>query len=130
MWLSMLGLTALPHLGGLCGGFITRHEVKTWYPTLQKPWWRPPNAAFGIAWTCLYTGMGSVSYSSYYACNPISFTFCTHQFETSEVLLIKSSTHFELVSVTDMLPILCGKKLEVSLRMHYYPWDFIHCNLP
>ncbi|KAM3877582.1 translocator protein [Diretmus argenteus] len=62
MWLPMLGLTALPHLGGLYGAYITRKEVKNWYQTLQKPSWCPPNAAFGIAWTCLYTGMGYGSY--------------------------------------------------------------------
>uniref|UniRef100_A0A0E9U9X9 Uncharacterized protein n=1 Tax=Anguilla anguilla TaxID=7936 RepID=A0A0E9U9X9_ANGAN len=58
MWAPMLGLTALPHLGGICGAFITRKEVKTWYPTLKKPSWRPPNGAFGVVWTGLYTGMG------------------------------------------------------------------------
>ncbi|XP_028432669.1 translocator protein isoform X1 [Perca flavescens] len=62
MWLPMLGMTALPHLGGLVGGYITRQQVKTWYPTLKKPSWRPPNAAFPIVWTCLYTGMGYGSY--------------------------------------------------------------------
>ncbi|XP_028303891.1 translocator protein [Gouania willdenowi] len=62
MWLPMIGMTALPHLGGLYGGYITRKEVKTWYPTLKKPSWRPPNAAFPVAWTCLYTSMGYGSY--------------------------------------------------------------------
>ncbi|XP_035239350.1 translocator protein [Anguilla rostrata] len=62
MWAPMLGLTALPHLGGICGAFITRKEVKTWYPTLKKPSWRPPNGAFGVVWTGLYTGMGYASY--------------------------------------------------------------------
>uniref|UniRef100_A0A8C9ZFR3 Translocator protein n=2 Tax=Sander lucioperca TaxID=283035 RepID=A0A8C9ZFR3_SANLU len=62
MWLPMLGMTALPHLGGLIGGYITRKQVKTWYTTLKKPSWRPPNAAFPIVWTCLYTGMGYGSY--------------------------------------------------------------------
>ncbi|KAI1897157.1 hypothetical protein AGOR_G00080300 [Albula goreensis] len=61
-WASLLGLTALPHLGGLWGGFITRQEVKTWYPTLNKPSWRPPNAAFPVVWFSLYTGMGYGSY--------------------------------------------------------------------
>ncbi|XP_026204570.1 translocator protein [Anabas testudineus] len=62
MWLPMIGLTALPHLGGLYGGYVTRREVKTWYTALQKPSWCPPNAAFPVAWTCLYTGMGFGSY--------------------------------------------------------------------
>lgn len=64
--MPMLGLTALPHVGGLYGGFVTRKEVKTWYPTLNKPSWRPPNAAFPIVWTALYTGMGCACfYASY-----------------------------------------------------------------
>jgi len=53
----MLSLTALPHVGGIFGGLITRKEVKTWYTTLNKPSWRPPNAAFPVVWTTLYTGM-------------------------------------------------------------------------
>lgn len=64
MWLP-LGLTVLPHLGGLCGAGITRRHVKTWYSALEKPAWRPPNAAFPIVWTCLYTGMGYGSYLVY-----------------------------------------------------------------
>ncbi|TRY54989.1 hypothetical protein DNTS_020742, partial [Danionella cerebrum] len=62
MWIPMLGLTALPHVGGIFGGLITRKEVKTWYTTLNKPSWRPPNAAFPVVWTTLYTGMGYASY--------------------------------------------------------------------
>ncbi|KAL1272600.1 hypothetical protein QQF64_028462 [Cirrhinus molitorella] len=62
MWIPMLSLTALPHVGGIFGGFITRKEVKTWYTTLNKPSWRPPNAAFPVVWTTLYTGMGYGSY--------------------------------------------------------------------
>ncbi|XP_042614564.1 translocator protein-like [Cyprinus carpio] len=62
MWIPMLSLTALPHVGGIFGGLITRREVKTWYTTLNKPSWRPPNAAFPVVWTTLYTGMGYGSY--------------------------------------------------------------------
>ncbi|KAL4645819.1 translocator protein [Arapaima gigas] len=62
MWTHMLGFTALPHVGGFAGALITRREVKTWYPTLTKPSWRPPNAAFPVVWTGLYTAMGYGSY--------------------------------------------------------------------
>lgn len=62
MWIPMLSFTALPHVGGIFGGLITRKEVKTWYTTLNKPSWRPPNAAFPVVWTTLYTGMGYGSY--------------------------------------------------------------------
>ncbi|XP_064821971.1 translocator protein [Oncorhynchus masou masou] len=67
-WLPMLGLTALPHLGGLYGGYVTRKQVKTWYTTLNKPSWRPTNAVFPIVWTTLYTGMGYGSYLVWKEC--------------------------------------------------------------
>uniref|UniRef100_A0A8C7C6F6 Translocator protein n=1 Tax=Oncorhynchus kisutch TaxID=8019 RepID=A0A8C7C6F6_ONCKI len=67
-WLPMLCLTALPHLGGLYGGYITRKQVKTWYPTLNKPPWRPPNSALPIVWTTLYTGMEYGSYLVWMEC--------------------------------------------------------------
>ncbi|KPP64125.1 translocator protein-like [Scleropages formosus] len=50
MWTHVLGFTALPHLGGFAGALITRREVKTWYQTLTKPSWRPPNAAFPVVY--------------------------------------------------------------------------------
>ncbi|XP_054711666.1 translocator protein-like [Uloborus diversus] len=53
---------ALPHVGGISAAFITRKEVKTWYETLRRPSWRPPNWAFAPVWTTLYTGMGVASY--------------------------------------------------------------------
>ena len=31
--------------------------VRSWYPTLDKPPWTPPNAAFGPIWSFLYTAM-------------------------------------------------------------------------
>uniref|UniRef100_A0A4W5NYP9 Translocator protein n=1 Tax=Hucho hucho TaxID=62062 RepID=A0A4W5NYP9_9TELE len=67
-WLPMLCLTAMPHLGVLYGGYIIRKQVKTWYPTLNKPSWCLPNAAFPIVLTTLNTGMGSGSYLVWKEC--------------------------------------------------------------
>jgi tryptophan-rich sensory protein len=39
------------------GSYFTNQSVDSWYPTLEKPSWRPPNAAFGPVWTVLYTLM-------------------------------------------------------------------------
>ena len=36
---------------------FTAQSVKTWYPSLVKPFWTPPNLAFPIVWTLLYTLM-------------------------------------------------------------------------
>eukprot|EP00212_Chloropicon_laureae_P003285 CAMPEP_0197486650 /NCGR_PEP_ID=MMETSP1311-20131121/1618_1 /TAXON_ID=464262 /ORGANISM="Genus nov. species nov., Strain RCC856" /LENGTH=160 /DNA_ID=CAMNT_0043029859 /DNA_START=33 /DNA_END=515 /DNA_ORIENTATION=- len=53
---------ALPLAGGIMGSIFTAKSVKTWYPTLKKPSWTPPNWLFGPVWTCLYTAMGYASW--------------------------------------------------------------------
>jgi len=52
----------LPFIGGAAGSIITKKNVKTWYRTLKKPSWNPPDKAFGIAWSALYGCMGFSSY--------------------------------------------------------------------
>ncbi len=52
----------LPNIGGFVGTFSTRPNIKSWYNTLQKPWWTPPNWVFGPMWTYLYATMGYASY--------------------------------------------------------------------
>lgn len=41
----------------LTSAWLTQQSVSTWYPTLNKPWWTPPNLAFPIAWTAIYVMM-------------------------------------------------------------------------
>jgi benzodiazapine receptor len=36
------------------GGFATVESVRTWYPTLVKPSFNPPDWLFGPVWTVLY----------------------------------------------------------------------------
>jgi len=62
---GMIGAMILPNIGGWAGAVITAKQVPTWYETLKKPEWRPPNRAFGPVWTCLYTSMGYASYLVY-----------------------------------------------------------------
>lgn len=38
-------------------GLITASSVGTWYPTLQKPFFNPPNWVFAPVWTTLYVAM-------------------------------------------------------------------------
>lgn len=44
-------------VGGI-GGVATVSSLQTWYRTLEKPAWNPPDAVFGPAWSTLYLLMG------------------------------------------------------------------------
>jgi benzodiazapine receptor len=52
----------IPLTIGAIGGFLTMDSVKTWYPTLNKPAFNPPNSIFGPVWTSLFLIMGVSSY--------------------------------------------------------------------
>ena len=39
------------------GSVLTRPSITTWYATLRKPSWTPPNWVFGPVWTVLYLSM-------------------------------------------------------------------------
>lgn len=43
---------------GFLGSLITQQSVTTWYPTLEKPFFNPPNWLFAPVWTILYVLMG------------------------------------------------------------------------
>ena len=43
---------------GYLSGTVTRESITTWYPTLVKPAFNPPNWIFAPVWTILYIMMG------------------------------------------------------------------------
>lgn len=53
---------AIPLAIGALGAFFTASSVTTWYTTLNKPSFNPPNAIFAPMWTCLYILMGTAAY--------------------------------------------------------------------
>lgn len=55
--LALFGFAGLCLLVSLLGGAITATSVTSWYPTLEKPSFNPPNWAFGPVWTVLYVCM-------------------------------------------------------------------------
>ena len=48
----------LPLAVGFIGTVPTARAIPTWYRTLDKPGWNPPDAVFGPVWTTLYLLMG------------------------------------------------------------------------
>lgn len=49
---------AIPQLVGLVSTYYTITAIPTWYATLNKAPFNPPNFVFGPAWTILYLLMG------------------------------------------------------------------------
>lgn len=43
---------------GYLSGEVTKDSVGSWYPTLEKPFFNPPNWLFAPVWTILYIMMG------------------------------------------------------------------------
>ena len=52
----------IPLLVGFSSSFFTITGVNSWYQTIQKPEWNPPNWIFGPVWTTLYVLMGIALY--------------------------------------------------------------------
>jgi tryptophan-rich sensory protein len=60
-WKRRLGDLALivsPLIVGGISGLITNGQIATWYRTLERPDWNPPDQVFGPVWTTLYLLMG------------------------------------------------------------------------
>jgi translocator protein len=48
----------IPLIIGGISGYFTSASITTWYVTLNKPFFNPPNYLFGPVWTTLYILMG------------------------------------------------------------------------
>ncbi len=57
-WLKLIISLLIPQLVGGLGAWATFSSVQSWYPTLTKPAFNPPNWIFGPMWTLLYVLMG------------------------------------------------------------------------
>jgi tryptophan-rich sensory protein len=51
IWLAVVAAVAF------VGSTVTLPKIPAWYAGLAKPWFTPPNAVFGPAWTFLYVTM-------------------------------------------------------------------------
>lgn len=57
-----LGAILVCEAVGLLAGWATQTSVTTWYPTLIKPGFTPPNWVFAPVWILLYALMGLAAY--------------------------------------------------------------------
>jgi benzodiazapine receptor len=56
--LKLVASIILCQLAGLIGSLATIPAIPTWYASLEKPFFNPPNWVFGPVWTGLYFLMG------------------------------------------------------------------------
>lgn len=55
----MVGISLV---AGFIGSIFTTMSIKTWYPTLVKPAFSPPDWLFGPVWTTLFVLMGIAAF--------------------------------------------------------------------
>jgi tryptophan-rich sensory protein len=55
--LALFGFLATCYAVAGAGGLLTGEGVTSWYPTITKPTWNPPNTVFGPVWSTLFTAM-------------------------------------------------------------------------
>ena len=58
----LIGFIVLSQLAGAIGSIFTVEAIPTWYQTLEKPFFNPPNFVFAPVWITLYTLMGIAAY--------------------------------------------------------------------
>ena len=61
-FLKLVIAIVVSELAGVIGSVFTISSIPTWYSTLQKPSFSPPNWIFGPAWTTLYFFMGVAAF--------------------------------------------------------------------
>ena len=57
-WPSLLICIAIPLVSGSLSGLAIADHISSWYSTLNKPSFNPPNYLFGPVWSVLYILMG------------------------------------------------------------------------
>lgn len=79
-YLKLIISLALPQLAGGLGAFFTISSVQSWYLTINRPSWNPPNWLFGPVWTTLYVLMGIACYLIWKSDSPVKKQLLTLYF--------------------------------------------------
>ncbi|PJC45221.1 TspO protein [Candidatus Pacearchaeota archaeon CG_4_9_14_0_2_um_filter_30_8] len=57
-WVKLIFAILISQLAGIIGSLFTITSTNSWYTTIIKPSFNPPNWIFGPVWTLLYLLMG------------------------------------------------------------------------
>lgn len=61
-WFALGGFIAVCFAVAAVGGAVTASTVGTWYPTLEKPFFTPPDWLFAPVWNALYMMMALAAF--------------------------------------------------------------------
>lgn len=61
-WIKLVVAIAVSELAGVVGAIFTAPAISTWYLSLKKPSFSPPNFLFAPVWTILFLLMGIAAY--------------------------------------------------------------------
>ncbi|MBU2589441.1 MAG: tryptophan-rich sensory protein [Nanoarchaeota archaeon] len=61
-WKKLILALLLPQLAGFIGSLFTTPKISSWYATIIKPSFNPPNWIFGPVWVFLFILMGIALY--------------------------------------------------------------------
>lgn len=64
-YLALGGFLAATFAAAAIGSAATFPSVSTWYPTLVRPGWTPPNWLFGPVWSALYVAMSIAAWRAW-----------------------------------------------------------------
>lgn len=109
---------------GILGSFFTISEITTWYATLNKPFFNPPNWIFGPVWTSLYALMGvsiflMLEQKLKNEENKIIFLFSLQLFLNFLWSVIFFGFHLPLLALIEIL-LLWGSILYLIIKFYKY----------
>jgi tryptophan-rich sensory protein len=61
-WLVGVGFALATFAVAALGSVANQTSIDSWYATLERPWFAPPNAVFGPTWTVLYVTIAIAGY--------------------------------------------------------------------
>lgn len=86
-WEALTLSLALPLVTGFAGSLVTTPNISSWYQTLTKPFFNPPNWLFGPVWTTLYLLMGLSAYLIFHKWQLKREAFCYYKLFVIQLFL-------------------------------------------
>jgi len=85
-WLRLVISIVVCLLAGIIGSLFTSNNIPTWYATINKPAFNPPNWIFAPVWTTLYVMMGVSLFLVWRQSNKVNISYAVIFFSIQLIL--------------------------------------------